>query len=587
VLGAVETAADVRRSRVRRPIPRSQSADRGGWWAAAIVCGAVALIGLPVAVVAASVLTPDLAVWSQLWATRLPAMLASTAALMAAVGAGTLVLGASLAWLVSAYDFPGRRVFAWALLLPLAMPAYVLGFVFVSELSYPGPVQAALRGLFGPGVWFPQVRSLAGAATVLSLTLYPYVYLLARAAYTEQAAATFEAARTLGQGRVRAARRVVLPLARPSLAAGLTLVLMEVLTDFATVQYFNVETVSVGIYRVWKGMFDRAAASELAALVLLVALAVIAIERLLRRRARYHQHGGAAQGLSRARLRGRRGWAATGVCAAVLAFAFVGPVARLVSWIGADTVRGVAGAVDTRYITYLGNSLLVAVLAAIGCVCVAVAVTTAARLHGGRLTRLLAPATTVGYAVPGPVVAIGVLLVLAGADRAVGALGLPFGKGLLVTGSIVGLVYAYVVRFAALSYSGVDASLSKVTPSMTMAARSLGAGGRRILWRVHLPLIRSGVVVAGVLVVLEAAKELPIVLLLRPFGFETLSVWVWQLASESRWEAAGLPALTIVAAALVPVVLLARAGGPLGHASASSGPRAADPAPSFEGGGRQ
>ncbi len=539
---------------VARRLPTRARLGSGWSFVVLVVAG---LVVLTVAVVAASLLMPTRQVWAHLWSTRLPGMLVTTLALMLAVAVGTLALGGGLAWLVSAYRFPGRSAFAWLLVLPLAMPAYVLGFVFLSLLSYAGPVQGVWRELFGTEAWFPSVRSLAGAAIVLSLTLYPYVYLLARVALREQAATTYEAARTLGLSRLAAARRVVLPLARPSLAAGLLLIMMETLTDFASVQYFNVETVSVGVYRVWKGMFDRAAATELAALVLVFALAVVLLERGLRGRARYFQQGASSRGLETTRLRGWRAWAAATICGLVVAVAFFVPLLQLFLWVELDAVSGLSGAFHRRYVYLLADSLRLAAAAAVVCVTLAALVANGTRLQGGRLTRSAAHLTLVGYVVPGPVVAIGVLLVVAGTDQVVRELGLMSG-GLLVTGSLIGLVYAYVVRFMALGYSGVEASLQKVSPSMTLAARALGASSTRILRRVHLPMIRSGAGVAFVLVLLDSMKELPIVLLLRPFGFETLSVWVWQLASESRWEGAGLPALTIVAAALVPVAILVR-----------------------------
>lgn len=522
-----------------------------------VVVAVATLVVLPVAVVAISVLDPATDVWSHLWSTRLPEMLGDTAGLLALVGVGTLVLGAGLAWLTSAYEFPGSKVLGWLLVLPLAMPAYVLGFVFLSVFGFTGPIQGGLRSLFGSGLALPEVRSMWGAALVLSLTLYPYVYLLARAALREQAAVSYEAARTLGHGPLAAARRVVLPMARPSLAAGSTLVMMEVLTDFATVQYFNVQTVSVGVYRVWKGMFDRDAASELAALVLVFAVAVLIVERLLRGRRRYDQPGGHNPGVARTRLVGRRAWAATGVCMLVLTVAFVAPVGQLLMWVGSDTVLGNGSGVDLRYVSYLGNSSVLAGISAAVAVAVAAVVANGARFAGTRWAASGARLSTVGYAIPGPVIAIGVLLVLASVDRGLEAMGLPV-PGLLLTGSLVGLVYAYAARFLALGVNSVDASLEKVPRELTDSARTLGAHPRRVLWRIHMPLTRSGLAVALLLVGVEALKELPIVLLLRPFGFETLSVWVWQLASDSRWEAAALPALTIIAAALVPVVLLFR-----------------------------
>ncbi|MGH3442732.1 MAG: ABC transporter permease [Nitriliruptorales bacterium] len=546
-------AATIERTRVPRA---ARSANRPAWRSVAFV--AAGLVLLPVVVVASSILTPSVDTWRHLWATRLPGALVETVLLLLGVGVGTLVLGAGFAWLTTAYRFPGRRLLSWLLVLPLAMPAYVLGFLALATLGHAGPIQSGLRGVFGSGIWFPDIRSVGGAATVMSLSLYPYVYLLARAAFHEQAAATYEAARALGQGPLAAVRRVVLPLARPSLAAGVTLVMMETLTDFATVQYFNVETISVSVYRVWQGMFDRTAATELAALVLLVAVGILLAERAFRGRARFHQQGGAGRRMPAVTLHGWRAWAATGACLALVGVAFAGPVAQLVAWSGAETIRGVRGVVDVRFFTYLGRSATIAAVVAAACVVIAVLVANGVRFSGGRATRLAAQLTTAGYAVPGVVVAIGVLAVLAGLDAASDALGLPFGRALLVTGSLAGLLYAYVVRFLALGFNSVDASLEKVTPSMTMSAMSLGASTVRVVRRVHLPLMRSGLGVALVLVAIDALKELPIVLLLRPFGWDTLAVWVWQLASESRWESAALPALTIVAAALVPVLLLFR-----------------------------
>ena len=531
--------------------------SRGPWrWS---VLAVATVVVVPVVVVAASVLTPTTDVWRHLWATRLPSMLTVTIGLLVGVATGTLLLGAGLAWLVTAYRFPARGLLAWLLVLPLAMPAYVLGFVYLALLDHPGPVQTLLRAMFGPGVWFPEVRSLAGVTVVLSLSLYPYVYVLARAAVLEQVGSTLDAARSLGGGPLRAARRVVLPLARPSLAAGLALVMMETLTDFATVQYFNVETVSVGVYRVWRGMFDRAAASELAALVLLFALVVLGIERWLRGRAAYEQGRGAAGGVEPVRLRGWRAGLATTVCTSVLLAAFALPAAQLVAWLGLSRLRGAEVIGLARAAEYLTNSAVLAGVTAACCVAAALVIGHGARLEGGPLARRAARLSQVGYAVPGPVVAVGVLVLFTGLDGPLEALGLP-GTGSVVTGSIVGVTYAYFVRFLAVAYSSVDASLEKVPPSMTQSALSLGATPLRLLRRVHLPLVRSGVGVGLALVAVDALKELPIVLLLRPFGFETLSVWTWQLAAESRWHDAALPALLIVTAATVPVLLLFRGG---------------------------
>lgn len=526
---------------------------RPGWTVLVLAVAAFAVI--PIAAVAAGVLTPTPDVWAQLWSTVLPGMIGSTLMLMLAVTLGTLVLGTGLAWLVTAYRFPGSRIFGWLLVLPLAVPAYVLGFIFLSLLDAPGPVQTGLRAVFGADAWFPEVRSIAGAAIVFTLALYPYVYLLTRAALRDQAPAAFEAARTLGSGRVRAALRVVFPLARPAIAAGLALVLMETLTDFGTVSYFNVRTVSVGIYQVWKGQFDRAAATELAGVVLIFAILVIAGERLLRGRARYHQRGSTARGLSAVSLTGARAWVATATCAAVLVAAVGVPAAQLLWWAGDDLLSSTTG-LDDRYIGYFLNSLTVAAFAAAGCAVIGFIVANGTRMSRTRIAAAAAQLTTVGYALPGVVVAIGVLVAFAELDAGLEAIGVSGGTGLLVTGSLVGVFYAYLVRFLALGYHSIDASFTKVNPAITASALSLGATPARVTSHVHLPLVRTGIVAAVLLVAIDAIKELPIVLLLRPFGFDTLSVWTYQLASESRWESAALPALTIVAAALIPVLLL-------------------------------
>jgi len=520
-------------------------------WSATVAVVAL-LVAAPVIAVLVDVSTGSWPAWPR----DLGSMVVTTLALMAGVGVGTLVVGCGLAWLVTAYTFPGRDVLVWLLVLPLAMPAYILGFVFLSTLDAAGPVQQALRGAVGSGVEIP-VRSLGGCIVVMSLTLYPYVYLLARAAFVEQGSRTYDAARTLGAGRRRAFFRVLLPLARPSLAAGLALVMMEVLTDFATVQYFGVRTVSVGVYSVWQGSYDFGSAVQLSTLVLLFAVAVLAGERLMRGRARYIQAGHGTVSAPEP-LSGWRAGSATTACLLTLAAGFFVPVLRLAAW-AVDRFRTAGtAAFDERFGEYLVNSVAVAAIAAMSCCTLAVLIGHAVKLGGGRVVRGFAALTTFGYAVPGAVIGIGTLVVFAAADDLLGALGVPGGTGLLVTGSVLGILYAYAVRFLGPAYQAVDASFAKVSPTMTQSALSLGAPPRRVLTRVHLPLVRPGVAVALVLVSVDAIKELPIVLLLRPFGFTTVSVWVYQLAAENFWTLAALPALLIVGLAVIPVALLFR-----------------------------
>ncbi len=536
---------------LRRPRRRTGN-GRPAW--SLLVLVIAALVATPVV----AVVVDAVAAGSIALPRGLGSMVLTTLLLMLGVGVGTLVVGGGLAWLVTAFRFPFRDALLWLLVLPLAMPAYILGFVFLSTFDVSGPVQEALRSVFGADVWIPEVRSLPGAIIVMSLTLYPYVYLLVRAALVEQAPGTYDAARTLGASRARAFWKVLLPLARPSIAAGLALVMMEVLTDFATVQYFGVKTVSVGVYLVWKGTWDFHSATQLSGLVLLFAVAVLAGERLMRGRARYHQKGGRGQGLQPRRLTGWRGWGATLLGVLALGTGFVLPVARLLAWAVGDALTDPASFLDPRFVEYLVNSLVVATIAAASCVLLSLAMGHALRLGGGRVVRSAAQLTTFGYAVPGAVIGIGVLIAFAALDSALRALGVPGGTGLVVTGSVIGILYAYVVRFLAPAHQAVDASFTKISPSMTLSAMSLGATPRRILARVHFPLVRSGVAVALVLVMIDAVKELPIVLMLRPFGFTTVSVWVYELASENFWEKAALPALVIVAVAVVPVFFLFR-----------------------------
>ena len=514
------------------------------------------LVVAPVAFLATSIINPSGDVWRQQWETRLPGQLIDTVTLLVGVSIGALVLGCGLAWLTSAYRFPGSKLFGWLLITPLAMPTYVLGFVTLSVVGFTGPIQGWWRDRFGENAWFPDVRSMGGAIIVFSLVLYPYVFLLARAALRDQAGSAYEVARSLGAGPVEAARRVVLPQLRPAIAAGIAIVMMETLTDFATVQYFDIDTVSVGVFRIWRGTFDRNAASEFATLVLAFALLVIGLERVLRGRARFGQAGGKASGIQPRRLNGWRAAGATGACLAVLGLAFAMPTAQLVAWAidraGADNGTPVAG----RFFEFLQNSLLLAAVTAVICVTVALIVTSASRF-GHRASAFAARLSAVGYAVPGPVVAIGVLLTLVALDDSLEKIGLGL-PGLIATGSFLGLAYAYSVRFLAPAINAVESGLEQVPKEMTASARSLGRRPSTVARRIHLPLSRTSLLTAAVLVAVDSLKELPIVLLLRPFGFDTLSVWTFNLASESRFEQAALPALAIIGVALIPVALLSR-----------------------------
>jgi iron(III) transport system permease protein len=520
-----------------------------------LVAGALLL---PLALLLAELLTPDVELWAELSRTILPPMLANTLLLMLGVGMGTLVVGTGLAWLVVTHEFPGRKLIEHALLLPLAVPAFVMGFTFMSLFDYAGPIQTAWRQMFGRGAFFPDIYTGGSAILVMTLVLYPYVYMLARAAFREQAGTTIEAARALGCTRRSAFFRLALPMARPSLAAGVSLALMEAMTDFATVRFFSFPTISEGVVRLWEGRMDRAAATELASLLLVFALGLLLVERWMRGRARFHQQGGKGRRVARLRLLGWRALVAFLAPATVLFFAFLLPVGQLIVWAIAEINGLIPGTWETVYGQYVGNTALLAGGGALATVGVALLLSHGARIYKSALVRGAARLGTLGYALPGSVVAAGVLLTIAPVDHALGDV---FGTGLILTGSLAGLIYAYVVRFAAVAYSSVDASMCKVKPSMEEAARTLGASPFRILRRIQSPLIANGVLAGAILVFVDIMKELPATLLLRPFGMDTLGVWAYMLAAESFWQAASIPALTIVAVGLLPVILLMRGGG--------------------------
>lgn len=492
---------------------------RGRWSLLVLVIAAV--VASPVAAVTIRAIgngVPD-------FPHRVGEMTVGTVVLLVGTALGCAVVGIGLAWLVSAHDFPFRGTLSWMLVLPLAVPAYILGFVYRATLDF---------------------DDMAGAVAVMVLALYPYVYLMARVAFLESGPAAYDAARTLGAGRGRAFLSVLLPLARPSVAAGLALVMMETLTDFATVQYFGVQTLSVGVYLTWKGSYDVASAVSLAVLVLFAAVAVLALERVLRGGARFHQRTGRGRGLARRQLTGGAGIAATAVAGAVAVAGFGFPVVRLLAW----AIEGFGDerfdVLDSRFFDYLANSVTIALIAATICVLISLAMSHTLRLGAGPFVRGATQLTTFGYAVPGAVIGLGVL-----------ALSEPIG-GTVATGSVIGILFAHAIRFTAPAYQAVDASFQRITPHVTQSALTLGAGPSRVLARIHLPLVRPGVSAAVTLVLVDAIKELPLVLMLRPFGFSTLSVWVYQLASENFWKQAALPALVIVAVAAIPVAMLLR-----------------------------
>ena len=526
-------------------------------WAWAAI-GIAAVVAVPIAAVLSSLAAPSGDVWRHLWRTQLLELIGNTLLLLLGVGVGTLLVGGGLAWLVVFHRFPGRSVLEWALILPLAVPAYVIGFAFLGLFEYAGPIQGALRGALGAGARLPDLRSYGGVVVMMTLVFYPYVYLLARVAFREQGTAAVEIARTLGRSRGAAFLAVTVPMARPALAAGVALAMMEALADFGTVATFGYRTLTEAIYRVWYGMFDRIAATQLASVLLLFALGLLLLEYRSRGRARFIQRGRPSRALEAERLRGLRAVAATTVCLGVLGPAFFLPVGQL-AWWAVAAVRG--GRVAPDFLALLTHTgLLAAAAAGLACA-LAVLLAYAGRLHGTTAVRLAARLASMGYALPGAVIAVGVLLPLAWADHALvppleRALDRPL--GLLLTGSAVRLILAYVVRFLAVGLQTVEASLGRIPPSLDDSARTLGARAGVALRRVHLPLIRGGLLTALVLVFVETMKEMPATLLLRPFGLNTLAIEIWERTSEAMWQEAAVPALALIGVGLLPVMVLIR-----------------------------
>lgn len=522
-----------------------------------LVLAIAALLSIPIISVLASLFTGFEEVWGHLAETVLPRYIANSFILMLGVGLGVLVIGISTAWLVTMCRFPGSRWFEWALLLPLAAPAYVLAYTYTGFLEFAGPVQTGLRALFGwsgGDYWFPNIRSLGGAIAMLTLVLYPYVYLLSRVAFLEQSVCTLEASRSLGCSPWRSFATVALPLARPAIVAGLALALMETLNDFGTVQYFGVETFTTGIYRTWFGLGERVAAAQLAACLLMFILWLILIERWSRRQAQYYQTANRGDLMPGYKLRGLRSLGAWVACCLPLALGFLLPAAILLqmTWVGAYQT-------SDRFWEFARNSLLLATSTAGLAVVVAVIMGYGLRLHATPIMRLAARIAAMGYAVPGSVIAVGVLIPVGWLDNQINTwaqTSLGISTGLLLSGTIIALVFAYLVRFLAVAFGTIEASLTRIKLSLDDSARSLGHGPTSTLLRVHTPMIWGGLLTAAMLVFVDVMKELPATIVIRPFNLDTLAVRTYQLASDERLAEAAAPALAIVVVGILPVILL-------------------------------
>lgn len=507
---------------------------------------------VPLLAVVWMAITPQAEIWQHLWNYVLPRVLGNTLLLMVLVSVAVLVVAVPLAWLTAMCDFPGRKFFAWALVLPLAIPAYVLAFVQMGLFEFAGPVQSMLRDVFGSSRWFPDIRgSLWGLVMVLVMAFYPYVYLMARSAFLTQGHRSMEAAQALGLSPVQAFFKVALPLARPWIGAGLALVLMEVLADFGAIAVFNFDTFTTALYKSWFDLHNIGAAAQLAAMLVLVVLLVLAAEQRSRSAQRFHvshpqQH--------RVVLRGAAGWAAALVCLLVFAASFAVPMVQMVQWAWSVWEDDL----NSDYWGYAWNTLSLALMTALIATVLALLLSWVRRRHTDGLTRWTVRLAVIGYAMPGVVLAVGVFVPIAWLDAWLMHMVEPFGIETLgiIKGSLAGMLLALAARFLAVAYNATDAAMQRITRSQEEACASLGLGPWQTLRRLHLPLLRTGLLSAFLMVVVDVMKEMPITLMMRQFGWDTLAVRVFQLTSESMWQEAALPALAIVLVGLLPVVLL-------------------------------
>ncbi len=535
-----------------------------GWLVAALIIAAFACV--PLIAVAMALPGGGMDALGRLARTVLASYVINTALLMVLAGALAAIIGTGCAWLVSACAFPGRRVLAWALVLPLALPSYIAAYLYADLLDFSGPVQGALRSLTGWQVGdysFPAIRSLPGAAFILAIVLYPYIYLLARAAFATQSASQFRAARTLGASPARAFWSVALPAARPAIAGGLALVLMEVLADFGVAEYFAIPTFSTGIFRSWLASGDKNAAMGLAALMLVFVVALVALEAGTRSGRSDSRDGlaNAGPGAPLVALSPLSKGLALLACALPVALGFGIPALHLAMLAQQDTAIAAAASIGTYASASAWLGVAVAITTCALAMVLAFAKARAARSGGSRLVNGVIRFATLGYALPGALLAVGLLAPLGWLDQGLTGFArdrLGYSGGLILTGTSLILIYALCVRFLTVAYNSLDGGMARIPPSLDAAARSLGAGPARVLARIYLPLLRPSLLAALALVVIDTLRELPATLILRPFNLETLATRTYRLASDERLVEASIPALILLAAGLIPVLLLTR-----------------------------
>ncbi|MEM7547773.1 MAG: iron ABC transporter permease [Pseudomonadota bacterium] len=544
-------------------LPPSRLLARPDRWTVGALVIAV-LILMPLVAVGWMALFPRENIWPHLLATVLPTYVGNSLAMMLMTGTGAALIGTGAAWLVVMKEFPGRRFFDWALLAPLAVPAYIGAYALVDFFEYAGPVQILLRETFGwqdaRDYWFPEVRSIWTAAFVVTLSLYPYVYLLARAAFREQSVCALEVSRSLGCGPWESFFRVALPLARPAIAAGVAIVAMETLNDFGTVDFFAVRTLTTGVFSIWLESSNAGGAAQISSVMMIFVLVLMGLEATGRRGKRFHAMSRRYRPIEPEVMRPAARWGAAALCALPLVFGFAMPVAV----IAGHAAQHPENWLEPEFWRALTRTVMLGAAAASIAVAAGLFLSFGTRRSSSRAAQTIARATMIGYAVPGAVLAVGVLIPLAALDHIIHDMMkqlFGFGTGLLLTGSAAAVVLAYVVRFNAIAYGALDGAFGRVTPSMDMAARTLGETAGGALRRVHLPIISGSMMTAGMLIFVDAVKELPATLLLRPFNFSTLSTHVYDYASREYLDEAAPAALAIILVGLLPVLVLIRGLG--------------------------
>ena len=526
-------------------------------WYVGIVVGCF-ILAAPIGLVFVSVFFPQIEIWQHLYSTVLTDYIVNSLALAFGVGVLVIIIGTSLAWCIARYEFIGRKQLQWLILLPMAMPAYIIAYTYTGLLDFAGPLQTLLRETFGwqyGDYYFPDIRTLSGAIIMLSLVLYPYVYMLAKTAFSEQPASLEEASRSLGVSPSKHLFKVVLPLARPAILMGAALAMMEAFADYGTVQYFRLSTFTTGIFRTWFGLGNGIAAAQLAAMLTSFVVLLLIIEYLSRRKIRYYFQGQKPQHVNRQKLTGSRAFWVPFMCVIPVLFGFILPVIQLFIWAS----KTYSKQLNSEFWLLLWNSFYLAAIAAITAVTLALLFAYGKRLNPSKPIRFLVGVVSLGYAVPGTVIAIGAMISLSWVDIKINMLTevwFDLSIGLVLSGSLFALVLVYSSRFLAVAMHNIDTGLARVKPSMDDAARSLGHKPLQILRTIHVPLMKTSVLSALLLVFVDVLKELPATLILRPFNFNTLAVKAFELASDERLMDAALPALAIVSVGILPVILL-------------------------------